>query len=146
MCWLVIAGFSFILFEFKKNMAMEYPMLYRQREPMGRSHTKAAVEEFMWIGWCRGNSQIGHGPSEQSVGQRLQRCAKCNKFMCIKSTHPTVQEGTLPPTETEDNASTPAPAPSTEEKLQSQTPHDKFKVIIHVCIVQAAGHPLNTGK
>ena len=91
---------------------MEYPMLYRQRAPMGRIHSKAAVEEFMWIGWCKCEQ------SEQTVRQSLQGCAKCNKFMRIN-------EGKAP-----------APAPSTEEKLQSQTTHDKFKVIIHVCVVQ----------
>ncbi len=56
-------------------------MLYRQRDPMGQVLRKAKVEEWMWVGWCRGQSQIDQGPSEQSVGQKLQRCAKCNKLM-----------------------------------------------------------------
>ena len=48
---------------------------------MGQVLRKAKVEEWMWVGWCGGQSEIGQGPSEQGVGQRLQRCAKCNKFV-----------------------------------------------------------------
>ena len=61
--------------------AMEYPVLYRQRDPMGQVLRKAKVEEWMWVGWCRGQNETGQEPSEQVVGQRLQRCAKCNKFV-----------------------------------------------------------------
>ena len=82
-------------------------MLYRQRAPIGCSN-KQAVGEFMWIGWCKCEQ------SEQTVRQSLQECAKCNKFMRIN-------EGKAP-------APAPEPAP--------QTTHDKFKVIIHVCVVQ----------
>ena len=60
---------------------MEYPVLYRQRDPMGQVLRKAKVEEWMWVGWCRGQSETGQEPSQQAAGQKLQRCAKCNKFV-----------------------------------------------------------------